>query len=71
MSNYLGRMTDSFQDELVKIALKKAAEGAPSGGGGGSKTLALMGAGALTFEGLRRANKDRRIGRQVRLQQGM
>lgn len=35
------------------------------------KTPALLGAGAVSYHVARKANEDRKLGRQVRLQQGM
>lgn len=67
MSRLLDKMAVSFQDELVKIADAKAAlnlaKVKPT-----AKTLAIAGGGALGFEAIRRANEDRRLGRQYRLQ---
>lgn len=68
MSRVLDKMVDSFQDELQKISgaggLKDALKGRAA------KVLPAAAAGAATYEGLRRANQDRKMGRQIRLQQG-
>lgn len=64
---YLDPMVSSFGDELSKIAAAKA----PSSGGSLMRYAAPVAAGAAGWETLRRANKDRKLGRQVRLQQGM
>ncbi len=57
-----------FQDELQKIASSAAKSGAKAG------RLARWGvpaaAGIALYETGRRANNDRRLGRQVRMQQG-
>lgn len=54
----------AFEDELVKIASEKIAISPEA-----LKTLGILGAGAVTFEALRRANEDRRMGRMMRMQQ--
>lgn len=62
---YQERMAAAFEDELVKIAQEKAAMEPAT-----LKMLGLVGAGALGSELLRRAERDRRMGRAMRLQQG-
>ena len=64
--NYAQTMAEAFEDELKKIAEAKIAGLTPSQ----MKTLGLVGAGALGFETIRRANQDRRMGRVMRMQQG-
>lgn len=62
---YAQAMAEAFEDELRKIANVKANNGVmPS-----NKTLALVGAGAVGYEALRRAERDRRMGRAMRIQQ--
>lgn len=63
MEDYAEMMSASFEDELKKIAhakLKQAGEG--------TRVVPAMVAGAAGYEFLRRANQDRRAGRQMRLQ---
>jgi hypothetical protein len=60
----LDKMCGSFEDELRKIAAEKLAAGE-----GYKKVVLPMLAGAVGFEAIRRANQDRKIGRQVRIQQ--
>lgn len=55
----------AFEDELVKIAQTKL-----SGLTQAQKVIGLMAAGGVTYEALRRANQDRRMGRAMRAQQG-
>lgn len=62
MPNRLEMMADAFQDELQKIAKQKKAAAI-------GKALPLMAAGAAGWETMRRANEDRKLGRQVRKQQ--
>lgn len=50
----------AFEDELKKIAVSKDT----------LKTVGLVGAGAVGMETLRRADKDRRMGKMMRIQQG-
>ncbi len=68
MSRTLDAMADAFQDELQKIADLSNVKNALKGRVG--KALPAAAAGALTYEGLRRANQDRKTGRQMRLQGG-
>ena len=62
MSDPIDTMANAFSDELRKIAMK------PNTSKGG-KVLPALVAGGLGWEALRRANEDRKIGRQVRKQQ--
>ncbi len=62
---YADKMAAAFEDELVKIAQEKEAMDP-----GTMKALGLVGAGALGAEVLRRAERDRKMGRAMRLQQG-
>lgn len=55
-------MAEAFQDELVKIAQAK-------GKAGLARKAAPIAAGIAGYEVLRRAERDRRMGRAVRLQQ--
>lgn len=60
MRSYNDAIITAFEDELIKIAGVTPLQ----------KTLGLMAAGGITFETLRRANQDRRMGRAMRIQQG-
>lgn len=60
---YHQTMAAAFEDELQKIAAEKI-----SMSGHAAKTLGLLGAGALGAEFIRRAERDRRMGRAVRMQ---
>ena len=62
---YQERMAAAFEDELVKIAEEKMAMSPET-----MKMLGLVGAGAIGTEFLRRAERDRKMGRAMRLQQG-
>ena len=63
MPAYAERFVSGFADELRKIAVaKKTAGAAPYVG------AALMGAGL--YEWARRANKDRQMGKAMRIQSG-
>ncbi len=59
MPNAIKVMGDAFQDELQKIAAEKKA----------GKVLPVLVAGGVGWEALRRANEDRKLGRQIRKQQ--
>lgn len=63
-NQYQEVMAGAFADELQKIARQKVAMST-----GTAKALGLVGAGALGWGALTRANDDRRLGRQMRLQQ--
>ena len=63
-NQYQEVMAGAFADELQKIARQKVAMSA-----GTAKALGLVGAGAIGWGALTRANDDRRLGRQMRLQQ--
>lgn len=58
-------MAAAFEDELIKIAQEKEAMEPAT-----MKAIGLVGAGALGAEALRRAERDRRMGRAMRIQQG-
>lgn len=60
MHKYEDILIDAFQDELQKIALDIKTV----------KKVAPLAAGAVAWEGVRRANEDRKLGKQLRLQQG-
>jgi hypothetical protein len=64
---YIDPMMDGFQDELRKIAAEAPPTGLMKGKG---KYLIPAAAGAAVWETARRANRDRKLGKQVRLQQG-
>ena len=59
-------MASAFQDELEKIAVAREALGFVAKH---KKPIGLMVGGAVGYEGLRRANQDRRMGRAMRRQQ--
>jgi phosphoglycerate dehydrogenase-like enzyme len=61
---YAQAMAAAFEDELVKIAQEKVALSPEA-----MKTIGLVGAGAVGAEMLRRAERDRRMGRAMRMQQ--
>ncbi len=63
--SYLEKMAESFQDEVLKIAAEKQGMSPDA-----MKAIGLVGAGALGAEFLRRAERDRKMGRAMRLQQG-
>jgi hypothetical protein len=58
-------LASAFEDELTKIAKAKLSTITPF-----QKALGLMAAGAGTYELVRRADGDRRMGRAMRIQQG-
>lgn len=64
-NSYQEKMAAAFADELSKIAQEKHALSNEA-----MKTIGLVGAGALGAEVLRRAERDRRMGRAMRVQQG-
>jgi hypothetical protein len=59
---YAEAIAAGFEDELKKIASSKMLSGKAG-------VLAPAAAGIAGYELLRRANQDRKIGRQVRMQQ--
>ena len=59
-------LASAFEDELTKIAKDKLSSLTPM-----QKAIGLMAAGGVTYEALRRANQDRRMGRAMRMQQGV
>jgi len=64
--NYAQAIAQAFEDEMRKIAeAKKEAMKAST-----LKTIGLLGAGAVGMEALHRANRDRQMGRAMRIQQG-
>jgi hypothetical protein len=63
MPYFIDVMASAFEMELQKIAAHKHASGLLS-----AKTLVPAAVGILGYEALRRANKDRKIGRAVRMQ---
>ncbi len=54
----------AFEDELQKLAAEKLSMSPQA-----AKALGLVGAGAVGTEVLHRAERDRRMGRAIRLQQ--
>ena len=64
-TSYEEAMAAAFEDEMQKIAESKVSAMTPQT----MKALGLVGAGALGYETIRKANQDRKIGRTVRLQQ--
>lgn len=58
-------LASAFENELTKIAKSKLSSLTPI-----QKAIGLMAAGGITYETIRRANEDRRMGRTMRLQQG-
>lgn len=63
--SYEDVLATAFEDELTKIAKAKLSAMTPL-----HKALGLMAAGAGTYELVRRADGDRRMGRAMRMQQG-
>ena len=65
MHDYINRMSSSFEQELRKIAAS-----VPKKSGGGLAGLAIPAiAGVAAWEGLKKVEKDRRLGREVRRRQ--
>lgn len=64
-TQYQEIMAAAFEDELEKLAQEKTSMSHAT-----MKTVGLVGAGAVGAETLRRAERDRRTGRMVRMQQG-
>lgn len=63
-NDFVEKMASGFEDELQKIAASKASVGGPA-----AKLLVpAAGGAALTLAAIR-ANNDRKMGRQLRLQQ--
>ena len=58
-------IVEAFEDELKKIAEAKGLAGLVAKN---KKNLGIAAAGAVGYEGLRRANEDRKVGRMVRRQ---
>lgn len=65
-NSYQEAIAAAFQDELVKIAEHKSALLSPAT----VKALGFAGAGALGYHTVTQANKDRRLGKTMRMQQG-
>jgi hypothetical protein len=59
-------VSNKTPSEVFKADVEKLSA---AGTGKAMKTLGLMGAGAGTYHVARKANEDRKLGRQVRLQQ--
>jgi hypothetical protein len=68
LTQYEQIMAVAFADELMKIKSAEAASGKLSPTT--LKTVGLLGAGALGYHTVSQANNDRKMGRQMRLQQG-
>lgn len=66
MPNFAERMATAFEDEMRKIAQAKLAALKPQH----AKAIGLMAAGGVATEALHRAERDRRLGKQVRMQNG-
>jgi hypothetical protein len=65
MNEFVNRMSSSFQSEMAKIAQARVKEG------GLINKYTIGGAGAIAgWEGLKKVEKDRKLGRAVRQQQG-
>lgn len=69
-NQYIQAMAASFENELKKIANVEAEAGKGILGKLMSKNVALPVAGALAYKTLSTAEQDRRMGRQIRKQQG-
>lgn len=65
MHEFVTRMSSSFQSEMAKIAQARVKES-----GLINKYTLGAGAGIAGWEGLKKVDKDRRLGRAVRQQQG-
>lgn len=63
--DYFTKMTCACMDEITKIAQVKRA-----GVGSKAKMIGLLGGGGALALLAERANRDRRMGRQMRMQQG-
>jgi len=63
MSKFVDAMASAFENELQKIAAVKHASGLLS-----AKILVPAAIGIAGYETLRRANKDRKLGRSMRMQ---
>jgi hypothetical protein len=70
MSSYADVMSKAFSDELKKLAHEKISNAGSAIGNAakllGNKYVLTAGGSAAAYEGLRRAERDRRLGRQVR-----
>ena len=71
--DYLGVMSNAFQDELRKIASEKRALDTTGLAGKALKTVKspwfyMPAAGIAGWETLKRVDRDRRLGRQMRMQ---
>ena len=65
MPNFVDVMASAFENELQKIAVAKQASGLLS-----AKLLVPAAIGIAGYETLRRANRDRKMGRMMRIQGG-
>jgi hypothetical protein len=63
MSKFVDVMAAAFENELEKIAASKQASGLLS-----AKFLVPAAVGIAGYETLRRANRDRKLGRAMRIQ---
>lgn len=73
MDGYQDVMTQAFRSELKKIAKAKQSNALSSVGkfvAQNKKPLAYGGGAVVGWEALRKANRDRKLGRQMRLRSG-
>lgn len=63
-TEYNEAIADAFENELKRIRFEKVAKLLTK------KNLGLMAGGAVAYEGVRRAEHDRKMGRAMRVQQG-
>ena len=68
MSDYVDAMSRGFESELQKIA--QASVGAKALKAVKSPTFLLPAAGIAGWELLRKANEDRKLGREIRVRSG-
>ena len=68
MHDYINRMSSSFEQELRKIAASVPKKSVWYGGGLAGLAIPAI-AGVAAWEGLKKVEKDRRLGREVRRRQ--
>lgn len=71
MTQYIHQMVASFENELKKIAAAETKAGKGLLGLLTKKEVVLPVGGALAYKALSTAEQDRRMGRQIRIQQRM